>query len=159
MPRPTQLQRRDFLVAGSAVAGSCLLQPRQPVVGAVAEEKTGWLRKTLKIGMISAEGSLTDKFKLAKKAGFEGVELSVPGVDAETAKAASKASGLIIDGTVGVVMGADGETPVVAKNTNYWVGTDVVVAKAKKSRIRDWGRNWDLSGQSADYTQIDWTGP
>ena len=65
----------------------------------------------------------------------------------------------IIDGSVAMVMGADGETPVVAKNTNYWVGTDVVVAKAKKSRIRDWGRNWDLSGQSADYTQIDWTGP
>lgn len=101
MPRPTQLQRRDFLVAGSAIAGSCLFQPQQSVFGAVAEENTGWLRKTLKIGMINAEGSLTDKFKLAKKAGFEGVELSVPGVDAETAKAASKASGLIIDGTVG----------------------------------------------------------
>lgn len=101
MPRPTQLQRRDFLVAGSAVAGACLLQPRQSVFGAFADEKHGWLRKTLKIGMISAEGSLTDKFKLAKQAGFEGVELSVPGVDAEAAKAASEASGLIIDGTVG----------------------------------------------------------
>lgn len=65
----------------------------------------------------------------------------------------------IIDGSVSVVMGADGQTPVVAKNTNYWVGTDVIVAKANKSRIRDWGRNWDLSGQSADYTAIDWTGP
>ena len=65
----------------------------------------------------------------------------------------------IIDGSVAMVMGADGATPVVAKNTNYWVGTDVIVAKAKKSRIRDWGRNWDLSGQSADYTEIDWTGP
>ena len=65
----------------------------------------------------------------------------------------------IIDGSVSMVMGADGVTPVVAKNTSYWVGTDVVVAKANKSRIRDWGRNWDLSGQSADYTEIDWTGP
>jgi hypothetical protein len=64
----------------------------------------------------------------------------------------------IIDGSVAPIMGADGVTPVVAKNTNYWVGTDVVVARAAKSRIRDWGRNWDLSGQSADYTQIDWVG-
>ena len=60
-----------------------------------------WLRKTLKSGMIKSDGSLTDKFKLAKQAGFEGVELSVPGVDVEAAKAAAKASGLIIDGTVG----------------------------------------------------------
>jgi hypothetical protein len=65
----------------------------------------------------------------------------------------------IIDGSVAPVMGADGVTPVVARNTNYWVGADVVVSKGTKSRIRDWGRNWDLSGQSADYTQIDWIGP
>jgi hypothetical protein len=65
----------------------------------------------------------------------------------------------IIDGSVSPVMGADGVTPVMAKNTNYWVGTDIIVAKGTKSRIRDWGRNWDLSGQSADYTEINWAGP
>ena len=65
----------------------------------------------------------------------------------------------IIDGNVAQVIGADGVTPVMAKNTTYWVGTDIMVAKGTKSRIRDWGRNWDLSNQSADYTAIDWTGP
>ena len=65
----------------------------------------------------------------------------------------------IIDGAVEPVMGADGVTPVMAKNTNYWAGVDVVVSKGTKSRIRDWGRNWDLSGQSAEYARVDWVGP
>ncbi|MCP4363149.1 MAG: DUF1326 domain-containing protein [Chloroflexi bacterium] len=65
----------------------------------------------------------------------------------------------IIDGNVKPVMGADGETPVMAMNTTYWAGTNVVVSKSTKSRIRDWGRNWDLSGQSAEYAKVDWVGP
>lgn len=65
----------------------------------------------------------------------------------------------IIDGAVEPVMGVDGVTPVMAVNTNYWVGADVVVAKGTKSRIRDWGRNWNLSGQSAEYAKVDWVGP
>ena len=65
----------------------------------------------------------------------------------------------IIDGAVEPVIGRDGETPVTANNTHYWVGPDVTVAKGTKSRYRDWGRNWDLSGQSAEYARIDWQGP
>ena len=45
------------------------------------------------------------------------------------------------------VTGADGKTPVMAKNTLYWVGPDMIVSKGAKNRYRDWGRNWDLSGQ------------
>jgi hypothetical protein len=51
------------------------------------------------------------------------------------------------------------ETPVMAKNAHYWVGPDVNVAKGTKSRFRDWGRNWDLSGQSSEFARIDWQGP
>ena len=65
----------------------------------------------------------------------------------------------VIDGAVEPIMGADGVTPVMAKNTNYWAGVDVVDSKGTKSRIRDWGRNWDFSGQSAEYARVDWVGP
>ncbi len=65
----------------------------------------------------------------------------------------------IIDGAVEPILGKDGVTPVMAKNTNYWAGVDVVVSKGTKSRIRDWGKNWDLSGQSADYALVEWVGP
>jgi hypothetical protein len=65
----------------------------------------------------------------------------------------------LIDGAIEPIRGADGKTPVMARNTNYWVGPDVIVSKGTKSRFRDWGRNWDLSGQSAEYARIDWRGP
>lgn len=68
----------------------------------VADTAKPWLRKTLKIGMIKLkDGSLEERFQLAKDAGFEGVELNAPSIDIDEANAASKATGLIIDGTVG----------------------------------------------------------
>ena len=104
MSEQSVFQRREFLrstaVAGAAVslggiAGSSLAAEKND------SGQHGWLRKTLKIGMIGVKGSLTDKFKAAKEAGFEGVELNVPGIDVEACKQAAEASGLIIDGTVG----------------------------------------------------------
>ncbi|MFT4689879.1 MAG: sugar phosphate isomerase/epimerase family protein [Verrucomicrobiia bacterium] len=89
--------RRDFLrtaAAASAVAAF-------PFASSAAEpDLNGRIFKTLKIGMIRVKGSLTDKFKAAKAAGFEGVELNAPGIDVKDAIAASKAAGLPIDGTV-----------------------------------------------------------
>lgn len=60
------------------------------------------LKKTLKIGMVKGKGSLADKFAIVREAGFEGVELNAPGFDIDEAKAAMKATGVIIDGTVNV---------------------------------------------------------
>ncbi len=99
-----KLMRRDLLRLGAvAVAGAGPLAATR-VFGdeaVAAGESRGWLLKTLKIGMISVPGSLTDKFKVAKEAGFDGVELNTPGINIDEAKEAASASGLIIDGTVG----------------------------------------------------------
>jgi hexulose-6-phosphate isomerase len=81
--------------------GAVALSPSLRAFGENAPPIDPWLRKTLKIGMIKSDGSLVDKFRLAKEAGFEGVELNVPGVNVEEAKLAAQESGLIIDGTVG----------------------------------------------------------
>lgn len=94
------LNRRDMLRLGSAAALTAGISGARRSLAA-DEPKVPWLRKTLKIGMIKAEGGLVDKFKLAKQAGFEGVELNTPGINVDEAKAAAKESGLIIDGTVG----------------------------------------------------------
>ena len=64
----------------------------------------------------------------------------------------------IIDGGVEAIEGADGG-PVLLQNSRYWVAPDVVVARGTKSRIRDFGRNWDLSGQSAEFARVNWQGP
>ncbi len=60
----------------------------------------GRLYKTLKIGMIRIEGGLAEKFKAAKSAGFQGVELSAPGVNVAETRDAIAQSGLPVDGVV-----------------------------------------------------------
>ena len=98
-----KIRRRRFMTLSTAgLIGSSLL----PTCGQItrAESKPAgkpWLRKTLKIGMIRSKGSLTDKFRIAKEAGFEGVELNVPGINIDAAKQAVQETGIVIDGTVG----------------------------------------------------------
>ncbi|MDC0274108.1 MAG: sugar phosphate isomerase/epimerase [Planctomycetaceae bacterium] len=58
------------------------------------------LYKTLKIGMVGVKGSLTDKFKAAKEAGFAAIEMNAPGMDVAETKQAILESGLPVDGTV-----------------------------------------------------------
>ncbi|MCA9219186.1 MAG: sugar phosphate isomerase/epimerase [Planctomycetales bacterium] len=60
----------------------------------------GRLYKTLKIGMVNVPGSLTDKFKAAKAAGFHGIELNAPGFDVTEVREAMAAAEFPVDGTV-----------------------------------------------------------
>ena len=98
-----KIRRRRFMTLSTAgLVGSSLLPTCCQITR--AESKSAgkpWLRKTLKIGMIRSKGSLTDKFKIAKEAGFEGVELNVPGINIDAAKQAVQETGIVIDGTVG----------------------------------------------------------
>ena len=56
-------------------------------------------------------------------------------------------------------LGADRQTPVEVKNTRYWMGPDVTVAKGTRSRVRDYGRVWDFDGKSSEVCKISWSGP
>jgi L-ribulose-5-phosphate 3-epimerase len=60
------------------------------------------LRKALKLGMIGGKGSLVDKFKMAKEAGFEGVDVDSD-QPADDVKRAMSESGLIVHGIVDYV--------------------------------------------------------
>ena len=91
--------RRGFL--GSALAASALAAAPKSLLGANGDVSLkGRVFKTLKIGMIRVKGSLTEKFKAAKEAGFEGVELNAPGINVAEAKKAIQESGLPVDGSV-----------------------------------------------------------
>src|ERR1044072_6879663 len=62
----------------------------------------------------------------------------------------------IIEGVVKPIRGKiDGEN-VVIRNTSYWVGKDVTVARAEPSRVRAFGRNWNFAGRSAELVRLDW---
>jgi L-ribulose-5-phosphate 3-epimerase len=101
--------RRGFLhssmiatAAGSMLTGAGGLMA-QPLAVALTEESDGLkgrMWKTLKIGMVNVKGSLTDKFKAVKEAGFDGIEMDAPGMNVEETKKAIAESGLPIDGTV-----------------------------------------------------------
>lgn len=92
------LSRRRF------VQGTAAMLATQPLWSRAADNSDGYLRgrlyKTLKIGMVRVEGSLTDKFKAAKEAGFRGIEMNAPGMNVEETKKAIAESGLPVDGTV-----------------------------------------------------------
>ena len=90
------MNRRSFLrcaLATSAVAP--LLSQAAP-----SFPLKGRLLKTLKLGMVRVEGSLTEKFAVAKAAGFQGIELSAPGIDVTATLRASRETGLPVDGSV-----------------------------------------------------------
>ena len=65
----------------------------------------------------------------------------------------------IIDGSIEPIEGANADGRTTITNTKYWMGPNVTVCRSSKSRFRDWGRNWELSGGSAEYARIEWTGP
>ena len=100
MSRQTHLSRRHFIkstATGTAgIAASPLLANR----ARADVDLNGRIYKTLKIGMIRVKGSLNDKFKAAKEAGFDGVELNAPGVNIAETNQAIAESGLPVDGTV-----------------------------------------------------------
>ena len=50
--------------------------------------------------MVKVEGSLNDKFKAVKAAGFDGIELNSPGIEVDEVRKAIDASGLTVDGSV-----------------------------------------------------------
>jgi L-ribulose-5-phosphate 3-epimerase len=57
-------------------------------------------KKAVKIGMVQIEGNLTDKFRLVRELGFDGIELDSPGLDRDAALRAQDATGLTIHGLV-----------------------------------------------------------
>jgi hexulose-6-phosphate isomerase len=60
----------------------------------------GRILKTLKINMVRVPGPLTDRFRAAKAAGFDGIEMNSPGMDVAETQRAITESGLKVDGTV-----------------------------------------------------------
>jgi hypothetical protein len=59
-------------------------------------------------------------------------------------------------GAIKPVRGKENGQDVVIRNSEYWIGPDVIVSQAEKSRFRGFGRNWNLAGRSAEIVKLDW---
>ena len=101
--------RRDFMVrsaltgaalTGAALTGAGLMPQVANAEDPAHKTKPRRLLKTLKIGMVSIPGTLTDKFKGVKAAGYDGIELDSPGIKVDEVKKAIQESGLPVDGSV-----------------------------------------------------------
>jgi hexulose-6-phosphate isomerase len=107
------INRRNFLtVSSAAAAGLAALTPliaagqdkpaKQDgdltLINDVGDKKLR-LRKALKLSMITLKGTLVEKFKLAKKAGFEGIDVDMDQPVDDVKKAMSE-SGLVVHGMV-----------------------------------------------------------
>lgn len=95
--------RRRFLT-NAAAAGALVVAANQTSLADGLEikhtTKPRRFLKTLKIGMVKAEGGMAGRFKVAKAAGFDGIELDSPGFDVEEVKKAIAETGLPVDGSV-----------------------------------------------------------
>ena len=65
----------------------------------------------------------------------------------------------IIEGEIVPIAGKTPGQATVIQNSQYWIGPEIIVAQAVKSRYRDHGRNWDFKGLSAEIVKLDWKGP
>ena len=103
MFQPTRLSRRQFVKSSSALAATSSLLTTASAKDTDTSHHVslkGRIYKTLKIGMVKVEGSLSDKFNAVKNAGFAGIEMNAPGMDVEETKRAIADTGLPVDGTV-----------------------------------------------------------
>ncbi len=74
------MNRKDFIKSVALMAGVTAMSPKAAATNMFKQkpQKKIMMKKGLGIGMIKEDLSLTDKFKLAKDLGFDGVELNSP---------------------------------------------------------------------------------
>ncbi|MCB1227827.1 MAG: sugar phosphate isomerase/epimerase [Verrucomicrobiales bacterium] len=97
----TSFTRRHFLHSAAALTATGLLPRSLQADPDAANALAGRIYKTLKIGMVQVPGGLVEKFRAAKAAGFQGIELNAPGFDVKEVRQAIEETGLPVDGTVG----------------------------------------------------------
>jgi len=106
---PTISRRRWIQSTTAFLASAPFMKGRSAERGATAERAAsigyadglaGRMYKTLKHGMVRVDGSLIDRFRAAKQAGFDGIEMDSPGMNVEETRKAIAETGLPVDGTV-----------------------------------------------------------
>src|SRR5687767_13410515 len=98
-----QVTRRAFLksTATVGVAAGVGLSANPAAFAADAATKGPWLKKAVKYSMIQHKGSILEKFELAKRCGFLGVEMDSPSnIDVKEAVAARDKTGVVIHGVI-----------------------------------------------------------
>jgi hexulose-6-phosphate isomerase len=159
----TGLTRRGFLSKSAQCTMAAAALPLMPGFAVAPGPRVRpAYKKSLKIGMVQEPLSVTDKFKLLKDLGFDGVEMDSPAdMDWKAVRKASESTGLAIPGVVNSMhwkMPLSDPDPAVRKacvesmqvalrDCNYLGGTTVLlvpgVVNAKISYAEAWKRSQD----------------
>jgi len=158
MPTMQQPDRRHFLqttfgaTAFAALAGSLTADDK------VKDEKR--FKKAVKIGMVKVKGSLSDKFEVLKKLGFDGVELNSPGGPTPSeVDRAKEVSGLPVHGVVDSVHWRDTLShpdaevrargvealKTALRHSKEYGGTSVLLVPAKVDKLASYDECWKRS--------------
>jgi L-ribulose-5-phosphate 3-epimerase len=150
------LGRRDFLKA--AAAGAVGLAGSTPNV--TQDSKPRKIRKSLKYGMISGHHTVLERFQIAKRAGFDGVEVDSPAdFKPHELFAAREATGLLIEGVVDSVHWArtlgDPDPDVrsagraalenAVRECQRWGGSSVLLVPAVVNKTISYADAWERS--------------
>jgi hexulose-6-phosphate isomerase len=93
-------ERREFLT--TVASGAALLAAGVSL--AADAPKPVKIKKSLKIGMVDLPGTLTEKFRVLKEVGYDGIELDSPtSLDKREVLKARDATGLELNGTVDAI--------------------------------------------------------
>ena len=101
----SSVNRREFLAAAGGTFASVSLAAGQLSASRVladseARPSAPRLHKAVKFSMVGGHGPLTDKFKMVKEAGFEGIDIDRH-LDHDEVRRAKDESGLVVHGVVG----------------------------------------------------------
>lgn len=95
------MNRRTFLQHSAIVTAGIAAAPAFARTSIPATRAIPVIQKALKFGMIAGDGTIQEKFMLAKSCGYDGIELDSPSDwDMQEVINAKKASGLTIHGVV-----------------------------------------------------------
>lgn len=139
------MKRRSLLKLGGIALCTGLVSTDLSL--AAPGQFTGKIRKSLKWNMVKLKGeqSLLETFKKLRACGYEGLEPRVSEIPADQVEewiAASRESGLIIDGTVSGVSGADQDLGASIDLTKR-VGGDSMLVVAKYDLKESIQPQWD----------------
>ena len=96
-----ELNRRKFLRHSTAAITGLMAMPAISMGVRMDTKSVSRIRKALKFGMIQHDGSMLDKFKIAKSCGFAGIEMDSPSDwDLKEVLDARTKSGIEIPGVV-----------------------------------------------------------
>jgi L-ribulose-5-phosphate 3-epimerase len=128
------IDRREFLKASGTTLAASVIGVSAASRSAQAGENTGRIKKALKYQMIQSKLSVTDKFKMLKDLGYDGVEISTRDkTDRKLFAKARDVAGLSIHGVINS-SSSNPDIKSAVELSQYFGGSSVLVVAGRVNK-------------------------